>query len=719
MYPSSTSRQKMGLGPGRRLLSGLVCLGYLLVAGAPAAQAEASARPDPAGELFRQGYHAVQAGQFATAQRLLQQARQAYPLLADYSLHYLAQAQLKTGQSIRAKHTWLRLLSEHTGSPWRGHAKLALARLAQAEKNWPEALRYADRAHKAEVKSVRHAASLIAAQAQEHTGRPYAAYALYQQLRRAAPLSAAGQTAKTHALRLRRTAALQPKAAADYIEEMQLLVLEADQPALAALSRQFKQRFGLSRLSAPQLRAVATLYRAQGRTQDAAAALQTLVKRSPGSASALYRWARLLWNADQDGPALDLFERLVNTFPRHRLAAEALYAIGRIHQSGKDETRASRVYRQLAERFPASAAAQDGRWRQGWMAYQRGDFGQAEQHFAGLVRLLPNGVASALYWQARSLDKQARRDRADALYRRLLQDEAGGYYALWAEKRLGLRPLPLALAAQPEGRSPEGENVSPSSRPDDMFTPPLSPRLSVYYQRSQALARLGLLEFARRELDRLKKAAPSGPAFRRFFLREYHRLNSHHRALRLAQALPAGERRPYDFPRAYWPALQTHARAQRLDPYLVLALIRQESLFDPRAVSPARAYGLMQLLPSTAAKLLGPGMELRLTDPDRNIELGTRYLRQLLDRYNDNLILGLAGYNAGPQAVDKWRTRFPYAEADEFVENISYRETRDYVKKVLRNYRTYRRLYEPAGVVSRLGPQAQPAQHGRKTEWHN
>ena len=69
--------------------------------------------------------------------------------------------------------------------------------------------------------------------------------------------------------------------------------------------------------------------------------------------------------------------------------------------------------------------------------------------------------------------------------------------------------------------------------------------------------------------------------------------------------------------------------------------------------------------------------------------------------------------------MDKWRTRFPYAEADEFVENISYRETRDYVKKVLRNYRTYRRLYEPAGVVSRLGPQAQPAQHGRKTEWHN
>ncbi len=703
MSHSSTSRQKMGPGLGQRLVSGLVWLGYLIAAGAAAAQTGTPASPDPAGEMFRQGYRAVQAGQFVKAQGLLQQTREAYPLLADYSLYYLAEAQFKTGQPARAKHTWLLLLSEHPGSPWRGHAKLALARLAQAEKNWPEALRYADEARKATVESVRHAATLIAAQAQEHTGRPHTAYTLYQRLRRAAALSAAGQTAKTHALRLRHTAALQPKEPAEYIEEMQLLALEADQPALAALSRQFEQRFALTRLSAPQLRAVATLYRSQGRTQEAAAALQTLVERSPSSAGALYRWARLLWNADKDAPALDLFERLANTFPSHRLAAEALYAIGRIHQSDQDETRASRVYRQLAERFPASAAARAGRWHQGWMAYQRGDFGQAEQHFAGLARRLRNTQASsALYWQARSLDKQSKRDRAETLYRRLLQNEAGGYYALWAEKRLGLRPLPLALAVRPEVRRP-----------------PLSPRLSAYYQRSQALAQLGLFEFARRELDRLREAAPSGPAFRLFFLHEYHRLDSHHRALRLAQVLPAGERRAYDFPRAYWPSLQTHAGAQRLDPYLVLALIRQESLFDPRAVSAARAYGLMQLLPSTAAKLVQPGAELRLTDPDRNIELGTRYLRQLLNRYNDNLILGLAGYNAGPQAVEKWRTRFPHAEADEFVENISYRETRKYVKKVLGNYRTYRRLYEPAGVVIWLGRQARPAQQRRKIAWHN
>lgn len=693
MLHSSTSQQKPGSRLGLRLGSGQACLLCLIVAWSTATDAEASATLATPGEMFRQGYSAVQDGQFAEAQHLLQQALEASPLLADYSLYYLAQAQFKTGQAVEAKKTWLRLLTEHPDSPWSGPASLALARLAHAEKNWPEAMRYADQARNsgAASESVRHAATLISAHAQEHTGQSNKAYDLYQQLRHTAPLFAAGRTAKTHVLRLRRTSErFHPQDPADYVEEMRLLALEADHPALAALSQQFEQRFSLTQLSAKELRAVAKIYQAQGRTQDASAALQTLVERSPDSPRALYRWARLLWNADQDQRALVLFESLVNTFPQHELTAEALYAIGRIHQSDKDETRASHVYQRLAERFPASAAARNGRWRQGWMAYQRGDFGQAEQRFASLVHLIPNSPEgySALYWQARSLDKQAKHAQAKALYRRLLQDEAEGYYALWAEKRLGLTPQPLALGAQP--------SVSP---------PVLSARLSVYYQRSRALSQLGLLDFARRELDRLKRAAPNSPAFRRFFLVEYHRLEDHHQALRLAQPLAVDERRRYDFPRAYWAVLQPHAQAQRLDPYLVLALMRQESLFDPQAVSSAHAYGLMQLLPRTAARLFQPppGGGLGLTDPDRNIDLGTRYLRQLFNRYNDNLILGLACYNAGPRAVEKWRARFPHAEADEFIENISYRETRNYVKKVLRNYRTYRRLYEPAGVVISLG----------------
>jgi len=115
-------------------------------------------------------------------------------------------------------------------------------------------------------------------------------------------------------------------------------------------------------------------------------------------------------------------------------------------------------------------------------------------------------------------------------------------------------------------------------------------------------------------------------------------------------------------------------------------------------VSPAAAYGLMQLLAPTASRVAGrPVDATTLFDPTTNITLGTRYLRQLLDRFDGNLAKALAAYNGGEDAVAKWERRAPGVPTDEFVETISYRETRHYVKTVLGNYRRYRRLYGAPG----------------------
>jgi soluble lytic murein transglycosylase len=130
----------------------------------------------------------------------------------------------------------------------------------------------------------------------------------------------------------------------------------------------------------------------------------------------------------------------------------------------------------------------------------------------------------------------------------------------------------------------------------------------------------------------------------------------------------------------------------------VLAVIRQESLFLPEAVSPADAHGLMQLLPGTARRMAA---QVDAEPPDRwalrriglNVTLGTAFLRQLLERYDGSEIRTLAAYNAGPDAVAKWERRNAGRPDDEFVELISYRETRRYVKKVMSNHLAYRALY--------------------------
>ena len=185
------------------------------------------------------------------------------------------------------------------------------------------------------------------------------------------------------------------------------------------------------------------------------------------------------------------------------------------------------------------------------------------------------------------------------------------------------------------------------------------------------------------------------------------RFEGYHRALRFAQSLGrSGDGLwRYFYPQAYWSTVSTQAQDKRLDPYLVLSIMRQESVFDPDAVSPAQAYGLMQLLPSTASRVSGitPETGLPLSDPLFNIQTGTMYLRQLLDRYGENFVLAVAAYNSGENAVDRWLRRYPDLAPDEFVEHISYRETRNYVRQVMKNYRTYLRLYGSGAIPNVAG----------------
>jgi len=293
---------------------------------------------------------------------------------------------------------------------------------------------------------------------------------------------------------------------------------------------------------------------------------------------------------------------------------------------------------------------------------------------------------SGLYWQARAAERQGQAGRAGQLYNDLLRRYPDGYYTVWAEKRLN-----LAAAALQPGM-------------DGIVPPPsLPPSLAGHYRRSQELATLGLLPLARRELDVVKEGGPHEPGFTRFLLAEYSRLQGYATALRFALNLAkdgTDNWLGYLYPHAYWETVSAQAQAKRLDPYLVLALIRQESAFDPEAVSSAPAYGLMQLLPKTAARLTQAASvsPVSLVDPNFNVQAGTAYLRQLLDLYNGNQVMAVAAYNAGENAVEKWRVRYANLEPDEFVESISFRETRNYVKLVLRNYRMYRRLYGGGGA---------------------
>jgi soluble lytic murein transglycosylase len=158
------------------------------------------------------------------------------------------------------------------------------------------------------------------------------------------------------------------------------------------------------------------------------------------------------------------------------------------------------------------------------------------------------------------------------------------------------------------------------------------------------------------------------------------------------------------YPLGYWDPIVRYSGERGLDPYLVAALIRQESTFNPRVTSHAGARGLMQILPSTG-RLLARQEKLRwrtadLYDPEINIRYGTRYLKEVLGSFGGRVDYALASYNAGPHRVKRWTGMDLEIPSEVFIEEIPFDETRDYVKLVLRNEMLYRRLYGSAEVSS-------------------
>jgi soluble lytic murein transglycosylase len=155
------------------------------------------------------------------------------------------------------------------------------------------------------------------------------------------------------------------------------------------------------------------------------------------------------------------------------------------------------------------------------------------------------------------------------------------------------------------------------------------------------------------------------------------------------------------FPLTYWESIRKHSAARGLDPYLIAALIAQESTFDPGIRSAANAWGLMQIVPATGRRL-ARSLGIRrfttamLTNPETNLRLGTLYFSRLVEQFGGTHY-ALASYNAGESRVVRWKAERPGLDQDEFIDDIPFPETQNYVKRILGTAADYRYLYGREG----------------------
>ncbi len=584
-------------------------------------------------------------------------------------------------------------VDDHPGSILFADATAELARLLEASKDEDRLVALADR-HGRNAPDSSAASSVCLSAGRLLAGEKDAAkaYAYLQCARTKSPLSNAAREAYDLVVQLRaRHPALAPAGAAGLMAEARLLAREGRTAEQVAVLRELLAKYAGSDV---EREAELAYGRSLGRSQGKADGADFFEKRAAAAAGTrkaklLYEAATLRWNDDRNKEAAALFERMLALKTGIGDEQQAWYALGRINDAEGHRADAIRFYGKAAATAPRGTARAESQWRQGWVSYRAKDFTTAEDAFAKMAESAPRGSdtdgrADALYWQGRSLERLGRKDDARRLYLAVLSEFPLGYYAAAAENRLGRR----------------GTATTPARGLDAPKSLPAPAALAV--ARAPTLREAGLVTLAERDLAARLEGFDA--ATRRAVLPVLPASGAYDAAFRIAiemnrkGELTNEESRTYFYPLAHADLVEREARAAGIEPMFVYALMRQESAFDATAVSSAKALGLMQLLESTARRVAAssglpePSAE-DLFDPAVNIRLGVRYLAQLSKQFDGNTALMAASYNAGETAAEKWRGLASAWDEDEMIEQISYRETRGYVKSILRNMRNYRSIY--------------------------
>ncbi|MFH1710178.1 MAG: transglycosylase SLT domain-containing protein [bacterium] len=443
--------------------------------------------------------------------------------------------------------------------------------------------------------------------------------------------------------------------------------------------------------------------------------------------------------------ALDCLNKVMINHPNSQYADDAAYYLGYYYEMNNFKDTALKYYDHFAQQFPKSEFLDDAYWRIGRLNYFKKDYAKACEAFSKAVWSCTSGdlLDACAYWKALSQEKMGNKWDAVASYQFVVGRYDHTYYGYRAREKLSALGVPniemKEAFADPDAANMINEGPFASTPlPDDQafmeeslpFEPGIEDRTVTsegrsikafdtreHFKKYSELMAIGFYDEAAKEAAAL---IVSSPADKKMSAK-----------LALASAnLGAGQIKGsivyaeglcnsaiisgtsgqlpravwhLAYPKGYYKYVSEYANKFGIEESLVLAVIREESRFNPKTLSWAQARGLMQIIPPTGmsiARLIGikSYYTKKLHDPDTNIKMGCYYLSQLLKRFNNDKVMALAAYNGGPSRVQRWRNKWwnkggPNIDIDEFVESIPLSETKRYVQKVMKSYYEYKRHY--------------------------
>lgn len=423
-------------------------------------------------------------------------------------------------------------------------------------------------------------------------------------------------------------------------------------------------------------------------------------KKFPYNPKWLYEVSKFYWNKEKILAAKKYFLKLAQ-YREHKYVGQSFFVLAKLAAEEKKFERAA-TYLDKALEYPLFATKKDEiHYLKAWYLYKAGQWDQAIEAFHEFISDYKESdyLSTVKYWLAKTYDKKGDHSSANKFYESLIEENPYSYYGIRSLGRLQRKPLTKDIGK------------IESFRISKNYLRLLHPQL---FERGQKLINLGLSDDGSQELalsasfDDIFKTHWK---FQYYFSSLFQQGGDFVSSFVILNQLQKEylEDMPDQFlyllyPRRFWNIIETYSKKFKIDPYLALSVMRQESAFDLNAISGADAYGLMQMTP-TMAREMGRRLNIPLKDPKdlldpkTNIRYCTYYLSDLLKRKKGNWVLALSIYNANDAAVQKWVSHLWGDDIEAFIEDIPYQETRNYVKLILRNYTNYRWLYSGEYVV--------------------
>lgn len=411
---------------------------------------------------------------------------------------------------------------------------------------------------------------------------------------------------------------------------------------------------------------------------------------------ALYLLSRVYWRLDRTREFERCCQEIIEKAPP-KLKHKVAFNLGAYYYERGNFSAAFEHFKRLVNSPINDTMKSDVTWKIAWIHYRTGKYGEAAEAFRNTRVISPNGrVANpSRYWQARSLMHLGKTLEAKALFQQICWSAPLDYYGQEAARLLNTMGSPI------------NSNGTRASFPDITLSETVLETEQV--AAAKKLMNHGLHELALANLEHLPRSTSSAPSVVFLMARAAYGAQKYKRAREiLATAFGQFMDNPPEnappelveiaFPRIHRDVTVRAAKDQGVDPHLVWAIVRQESLYDATAVSPAGALGLMQVTPKAAGLgdkkgRISPDELERILTPEQNLASGIRILSKNLRSFRNKVVPAIASYNADIQKVREWVSRNGSLSEDEFIENIPFFETRTYVKKVLAGYHAYAQLH--------------------------